>query len=127
KARQDHRLAAVFFIELMRPLQMALAEQERILTAIKRLACPPADPIANLVARDCAQGNEEEQFCKAEIAGRRKHARGNQQGIAGQEKSHEESCLNEDNRANQQRAAPFNQALNVKEEMNQMFERSDHE
>src|ERR1700730_10253491 len=57
KPGHNHRLAAVFFIELVSALQMALAKHERILTPIKRLSRLPAYPIANLVPHDRAQGN----------------------------------------------------------------------
>jgi len=48
------------------------------------------------------------------------NARDNQQGISRQEKSHKETCLDEDDQAYQERASGFNQALNVKYVMNKM-------
>ena len=96
---------------------MALAKQERIFTAIKRLPRLSADPVADLIAHDRTEGNEEKQLCQIQVAGRRKNPRGDQQGIARQKKPHEEACLDEDDHAHQQRASPLNQALDVKEEM----------
>ncbi len=46
-----------------------------------------------------------------------KHTGGNQQGITGKKKSDEEARLDEDDDAHQQRAAPLDQALDVKQEM----------
>src|ERR1700730_16226507 len=92
KACKDHSLAAVFFIELMRTFQMALAKHEQPPTPIEGLARLSTDPVANLVPHDRAQRNEEEQFCDIEIPSRRKNARDDQKRIAGKEKSHEETC-----------------------------------
>ena len=62
-----------------------------------------------------------------EVSGSGKDAGGDQQGIAGKKKSHEETRLDEDDHAYQQRAAPLNQALDVEQEVNKMLERSNHE
>jgi hypothetical protein len=105
---------------------VALPKHEGIFAAIQRLPGFPANPVPDLVSHNCAQRNQEKQFCEAEVTGGRKNARSDQQGIARQEESHEKTCFNEDNYADQQRTAPLNQALNVKEEMKKMSEQSNH-
>ena len=62
ESRENHRLAAVFFVKLVRALQMPLAEDQRILAAVQGLPSFSADPVADLVSHDRAQGNEQQQF-----------------------------------------------------------------
>jgi len=127
KAREDDGFAAVFFVELVGAFQMAPVKEEGIFTPIKGLARFVANPVADLVPHDRAQRDERQQMRQLKMSRGREDSSGDQKGIAGKKKPHEEARLNEDDRADQQRPAPLDQALNVKQEMKKMFERSNHE
>ena len=117
ESRYDDGLPAILFVELAGALQVALAEYQRIFPAIKCLARFPANPVADLVSADRAQGNEKQELRKMHLPGGGQHTGRDQQGIAGQKKSDEEARLDEDDDAHEQRAAPLNKALYVKQKM----------
>src|SRR4029077_16665611 len=54
KTREDDGLAAIFLVELVSALQVAFAEDKRILAPIESLARLPTNPVANLVAHNRA-------------------------------------------------------------------------
>jgi hypothetical protein len=101
----------------MSALEMPLTKYERIFAPVQRLACLPADPVTDLVARNGAEGNEEQEFRDMKLSGGGKNASRDEQGITGKKKSNEETRFNENNDAHQQRAAPLDQALHVEQEM----------
>ena len=61
ESSEDHRLAAVAFVELMRAFEMAPLEEKRVFAPVQRLSCPPANPVANLVPNDGADDYERDQ------------------------------------------------------------------
>src|SRR4029077_5312447 len=113
--------------ELVRAFQMALAKNQRILAAIESLSRLAADPVSHLVPSNRAQWNEQQQFRKMYLSSGGEHSRGNQKGITGKEKSDKKTSLDENDHTYQQRAARLDQALDVKQELKKMLERSDHE
>jgi hypothetical protein len=77
-------------------LQMALAEQQGILAPVESLARLPANPIADLVAHDCAHGNKEQEFSEVQLPGGGEYARRDEEGIARKKKSDKETRFYED-------------------------------
>jgi len=61
EARENHGTAAIFFVELVGPLEMAAAKKERVFAAVKGSAGGTADPVAHLVTGDGAKHNWEQQ------------------------------------------------------------------
>ncbi len=120
KPSENHRFPAILFIELVCAFQMALPENQGILAAIQRLTGFPANPIADLVAGNCAQRNQQHQFADMETPGSGENASRDQKGIAGEKKSYKKASLNENDHANQQRAAPLDQALNIEQKMSEL-------
>ena len=94
---------------------MTAPEEERILSSVQRLAGSASDPVANLVARDGAQRDQQQQPTEAKLSSCGENSRGNQKGITRQEKSDEKPCFSENDCANEERAAPANQALHIVE------------
>src|SRR6267143_6335363 len=104
EASEDHGADAIFFVEIMSPLKMAAAEEERVLAAIESGARRAADPIANLIANNRAKHNRQQEPLEGNHAGRGENAGGDEQGITGQEKADEKASFDEDDRADQRSA-----------------------
>jgi hypothetical protein len=105
KARENHGPAPVFFVELMRALKMAAAEEEGIFSAVERRAGRAADPITDLVTHDGAKHYREQQPLQGDDVGRRKNPCGDQQGITGEKKADKKSGFDENDAANERSAA----------------------
>src|SRR5690242_13223001 len=90
KTREDHGPPTVLLIKIMRALQMAAPKEKGVFAAVKRRACRPPDPVADLIARNRAQHHWEKQPFERDYAGGRKNARSYQQGITGQEETDKE-------------------------------------
>src|SRR5215469_3209491 len=105
KTSKNHGSAAIFFVKIMRALQMAAPEEKRIFAPVKRRSRGTPDPVADLVAGNRAKHHRRKQPLERNYARGRENAGGNQQGITGKEKAYKESSLDENNRANQRRAA----------------------
>src|SRR5262245_23593128 len=73
KACEDHGAAAVLLIEFVRALQMAAAEEERILALVKSSAGGAADPVANLVSDNGAKHDWQEEPAQRDDIGSSKN------------------------------------------------------
>src|SRR6266404_9506767 len=105
EAREDHGTAAIFLVEIMSPLKMAAAEEERVLAAVESHARRAADPIANLIADDGAKHNRQQEPLEGNHTRGGKNPGGDEQGITGKKEADEKTSFNEDDRADQRSAA----------------------
>src|SRR5579885_1813924 len=126
EARENHGLAAVFFKKFVGALQMAAAENEGILALIKRGARRAANPITDLIAEDGAEGEGDNKGGKRNLAGGGKNSRRHQQRITGKKKARAEAGLNENDHADDERAAPLNQSLYVVNTMEEFADSLEH-
>ena len=104
KACQDHGFAAMLFVKIVGPLQMAAAEKERFLAGVQGGARGTANPVADLIADDGAEHYREEQPLQGNQACGGKYACSDQQGVTGQEKTDEEAGFDEDDDTDNQRS-----------------------
>src|SRR5882672_6035671 len=106
EACEDHGAAAIFFVEIMGPLKMAAAEEERVLAAIESHAGRAADPVWNLIADNRAKHDgEQEPFEGNAVRQGGENAGGNEQGITGKKKAHKKTGLDEDDGADERSTA----------------------
>jgi hypothetical protein len=105
KARENHRPAPVFFVELMRALKMAAAEEEGIFPAVEGRAGRAANPISNLVTHNGRKHHGEQKPLQGDDVGRRKNPCGDQQRITGEKKADKKSGFDENDAANERSAA----------------------
>ena len=86
-------------------LEMTAPEKKRIFAPVQCRSRGTPDPVANLIAGNRAKHHRRKQPLERDYAGGRENARGNQQGITGKEKAYEESSFDENDRADERRAA----------------------
>ena len=89
----------------MRALQMTAAEKERIFAPVKCRSRRAPDPITNLIAHNRAQHNWRKQPLERDYASGRENSRGDQQGITRKEEADKKSGFDENDRADERRAA----------------------
>src|SRR5712664_1131109 len=111
EARENDGPAAILFVEVVGALKMAAPEEERVFAAVESCTCRAADPIADLIAHDGAKHDGQEKPLQGDHAGSGEDTGGNQQGITRKKKSHKKTGFDEDDRANERRAAGANQLL----------------
>src|SRR6185437_14374615 len=126
EAGKNDRLAAIAFIKFVCGFDVALLEKARIAATIKACAHAASDQVAELVAADGAEGDAGEQERETHMARTRKYACGDEQGIAGKEKADEEAGLDENDHADERRAAPFDQAADVVKLLKNAVNQVDH-
>ncbi len=120
---QNHGLPTVLLIKIMSALQVSLLEKHRIFATVERSSRAATDPVANLVAYNCAKHDWQEQPLQSNHSSRGKHASGHQQGIARQEKSNKESGLDEYDEGNHPRhirACRADQPFDIKQVVEQV-------
>jgi hypothetical protein len=86
-------------------LEMATAEEQGILAAIKGGASGAANPIANLIPCDGAEHDRKEKPLQRNNAGGGKDACGDEKGITRKKKANEEAGFYEDDCADKGSAA----------------------
>jgi hypothetical protein len=93
----------------MGALEMAAAEEKRILAAVYGSPRGTADPVADLVAGDSTKHDGEEKPLERNDASVGEDASGDQKRITWKKKPDEEAGFNEDDDANERSAAGANQ------------------
>jgi len=123
EARENDRFSAISFIEVVGALEMALAEEERVLALVQRGARGAANPVANLVADNGAEHNRQENPFQRNDTRGGKDAGRDEQGIAGKEKANKEPGFDEDNKANEKRSTGANYSFDIVDGMQQVADR----
>ena len=123
EARENDRFSAISFIEVVGALEMALAEEERVLALVQRGARGAANPVANLVADNGAEHNRQENPFQRNDTRGGKDAGRDEQGIAGKEKANKEASFDEDNQANEKRSTGANYSFDIVDGMKQVADR----
>ena len=126
ESREDDRLSAIGFVELLRALQVALLKEAGILALEESRPSLPADEVANLVSSYRAQRDQRQQPRQFQLAGSGEHARSHQQRIPGQEEPHEHPGFDEDDYADHQRAAPLDQAADIVKPRQKVLQEFEH-
>lgn len=100
KACQNYGSSAVFFVKIVRSLQMTTSKKKRVFLSIDRRASSAANPVSQLVPDDCAEnpGNQEPLEGHDVLAG--EDSRGNQERIAGQKEAYEQPRFHKKNATN---------------------------
>ena len=84
----------------MRALEVAAPEKDRILTAVQGRSGGPANPIANLIARNSAEHDRKQKPLKRDNACGREDAGSDQQRITWKKKANKKAGFDEDDGAN---------------------------
>jgi hypothetical protein len=105
EAREDYGAATVLLVEVMRALEMAASEKEGIFAAVKSGTSGAANPVANLVPRNGAEHDREQEPFERNDSRVGENARSDEQGITRKKKAHEKACFYEKDGANE-RSAP---------------------
>ena len=108
EARENYGPAAVFFVEIVGALEMAAAEKEGILAAVKCGAGGTANPVADLVAGDGAEHDRQQKPLEGNDARVGEDSGGDQKGVAWKEKADKKAGFDEDDGANERSAAGAN-------------------
>jgi hypothetical protein len=75
----DDRLAAVLFVERMRPVEVLLVEEADVFAPKDLRTDDRPDPVVDRIAGDGRNGEQPEQPCDVHRSARREGARGEQQ------------------------------------------------
>src|SRR5689334_6542185 len=126
EAGENDGLASVLFVKLVGTFEMASFEKARILALVEGLAGAASDPVAELVTGDRAKGDKAKKLGEVQGAGSGKDSGCDQQRIARQEKADEHPRFDKDDRADKQRPAPFNQAADVVQTGEDVFQMLEH-
>ncbi len=94
--RQDNGLAAVFFVEFMRTVQVLPVEEPDVLLVEYLRPHEVAYPVVHVVADDCGGGEQHDQQRNIKGPDGRQRARREEQGIPRQEGRHHEPGFAED-------------------------------
>jgi hypothetical protein len=89
----------------MGPSKLAAPEEERLFAAVKSCTRGAANPVTNLIAQDGAKHNGQEKPLQGDDAGSGENSGGHQQGITRKKKSNKKTGFDEDDEADEGRAA----------------------
>lgn len=104
EARENHGAAAVFFVKIVRALQMAAPEEERIFAPVKRCSRRAPDPVTDLIAHDGAEHHGKEEQLQRNYASGRENAGGDKKGISWKKEADEKPSFDKNDRADKGRA-----------------------
>src|ERR1041385_3232790 len=122
EACDDDRETAVLLVELLRGKQMLAAEDERVLALENFGPGAPSDRVADRVAGDGGDAENDVEGHDVEIPARGEDARGDEQRVAGEQKAAEKPGLDEDDRRERGQAADADDRLDVVNPMKQVPE-----
>src|SRR5208283_2590976 len=109
---QNHRPAAIFFVEFVGSQEMAAAKEQRIFTTVQRRPRGASNPIAQLIASNGQEDARQKQPAKRNQVLACENAGSDEQRIARQKEPNEKACLHKNDGANECGAAPTDQLLN---------------
>ena len=126
ETREDYGAPAIFFVKIVRALQVTPTEKKGVLTTIQGRTGFAANPVAELITGDGADDADKNQAANGKEALASEDTRGDEKGIAGKKKANEESRFHENDEPDERGPAPadqFSEAVRMIERLKEVKDR----